>query len=79
MAFILIQSVIAVTLLAGLTLVLGKKLTELSGSPHKSRDEPQLRIDDNIINQIEDKVIFAVNQVKKIYKQTNKQKHKKCS
>ena len=81
MAFILIKSVIAVTLLAGLTLVLGKKFTKLVGSPHKSRDEPQLRIDENTINQIEDKVIFAVNQVNnftilQFYNFTNKQTKK---
>ncbi len=52
---------IAVTFLAGLTLVLGKKLRR---SPHKSGDEPQLRIDDNTISEIEEKAIFAVDKVK---------------
>ena len=67
MAFTLVKSVIAVTLLAGLTLVLDKKFMEFTGSPHKSLDKPQLRIDDNIISEMEDKVIFAVNQVKQCY------------
>jgi len=57
----MVKSMIAVTFLAGLTLVLGKKLRR---SPHKSGDEPQLRIDDNTISEIEEKAIFAVDKVK---------------
>jgi len=64
LAFLLVKSLIAITFFAGLTLAFGKTFNELTGSPGKSRDEPQLRIDDNIVNEIEDKITFAVNQVK---------------